>query len=250
MKVEHLHPWDVSLSRAREIQEELRTRVIARNAPGLTLPPRLVAGVDVSCPRSSPVAVAGVVVMQLPSMRVVERRRAAAELRFPYVPGYLSFREGEAVTAALRLVRSDVDVILFDGQGICHPRRFGLACHVGVLVDRPSVGCAKSLLLGSHREPALAAGSRRVIRDRGEAVGLALRTRRAVRPVYVSVGHLVDLPTAAGIVLRCCRGVRLPEPQREAHRWVTELGRGLGSGGDRIPSGREARKAQGGAAAC
>jgi deoxyribonuclease V len=163
--------------------------------------------------------------MHLPDMKVIERRSAVTPLGFPYVPGYLSFREGEAVTACLRHVESDVDAILFDGQGICHPRRFGLASHLGLLTGRPSVGCAKSLLTGTHAEPARAAGSRRRITAGKEVLGAALRTRDGVRPVYVSIGHLIDLPAAVRVVLACCRGYRLPEPQREAHRWVTELSR-------------------------
>jgi deoxyribonuclease V len=196
-----------------------------------------VAGIDVACPRAAATALAGVVVMALPGMEVLERRWAAAPLTFPYIPGYLSFREGESVVGALRKVSNAVDLLLFDGQGICHPRRFGLASHIGLLADRPSVGCAKSRLLGTHSEPATRAGSRRQIRDGGEVVGLALRTRRGVKPVYVSVGHLVDLPGAARTVLACCRGYRHPEPLREAHRWVTELGRQMGDGSPLAGSG-------------
>lgn len=225
MKVNILHSWNVSTGEARSIQDRLRHLVKTNPPRGFRLPPRLVAGVDVACPRSAPVAVAGAVVMHLPDMKVIERRSAVTPLGFPYVPGYLSFREGEAVTACLRHVESDVDAILFDGQGICHPRRFGLASHLGLLTGRPSVGCAKSLLTGTHAEPARAAGSRRRITAGKEVLGAALRTRDGVRPVYVSIGHLIDLPAAVRVVLACCRGYRLPEPQREAHRWVTELSR-------------------------
>lgn len=225
MKVRALHPWRVTIAEARAIQETLRGRVVTTLSPDLRLPPRTVAGIDVSCPRGDGVALAGVIVMSLPRMEVIERRAAAAPLSFPYVPGFLSFREGEAVTEALGKVRSPVDVFLFDGQGICHPRRFGLASHIGVILDRPAVGCAKSLLMGKHGEPAAARGSGCRILEGKEVLGFALRTRSGVRPVYVSVGHLVDLPAAVGIILACCRGYRLPEPLREAHRWVTELGR-------------------------
>jgi deoxyribonuclease V len=225
MKVKMLHSWDVSTGEARTIQNRLRSLVKTDPPIGFRLPPRLVAGVDVACPRSAPVAVAGAVVMRLPDMKVIERRSAVTPLSFPYVPGYLSFREGEAVSACLRRVESDVDAILFDGQGICHPRRFGLASHLGLLTGKPSVGCAKSLLTGTHAEPARAAGSRRRITADGEVLGASLRTRDGVRTVYVSIGHLIDLPAAIRVVLACCRGYRLPEPQREAHRWVTELSR-------------------------
>ena len=220
-----LHSWRVTTAEARAIQGRLRARVVPSFPPEASWPPRTVAGVDVACPRGAGTALAGAVVMGLPGMEVLERRSAARPLRFPYVPGYLSFREGEAVAAALARVRTPVDVFLFDGQGICHPRRFGLASHMGVLLNRPAVGCAKSLLTGRHDEPAAARGSRRRILQDGEALGCALRTRSGVRPVYVSVGHLVDLDTAVKVVLACGRGCRIPEPLREAHRWVTELGR-------------------------
>jgi len=230
VKVRQLHPWRVNPAEARAIQERLRNRVVTSPSPSFPSPLRTVAGIDVACPRAADTALAGVVVMALPGMEVLERQWAVAPLTFPYVPGYLSFREGESVVKALRKVSSAVDAFLFDGQGICHPRRFGLASHIGLLMDRPSVGCAKSRLLGKHSEPSPKAGSRRQIRDGGEVVGLALRTRRSVKPVYVSVGHLVDLPGAARIVLSCCRGYRHPEPLREAHRWVTQLGRQMGKG--------------------
>jgi len=225
MKVRKLHSWDVSIGEARTIQDELRVQVKTQPPRGFRFPPRLVAGIDVACPRSAPVTVAGVVVMRLPGMEVVERRSAVTPVSFPYVPGFLSFREGEAVSACLERVESDVDVLLFDGQGICHPRRFGLASHLGLLTGIPSIGCAKSRLLGTHREPSPAAGSRRRIVDGGEVLGTALRTRDGVKPVYVSIGHLIDLPAAVRVVLSCCRGYRLPETQREAHRWVTERSR-------------------------
>ena len=225
MIINDLHPWNVTTAEARRIQERFRERVVRACPPGFPIPPRVVAGIDVAVPRDAGLAVAAAVVMELPAMEVVERRFASAPLSFPYIPGYLSFREGEAVMAALRQLRSDVDVFLFDGQGICHPRRFGLASHLGVILGRPTVGCAKSLLLGHHGEPARARGSRRQIRDGSEVVGLAFRTRDGVRPVYLSIGHLVDLQAAARIVSACCRGYRLPEPLREAHRWVTEVSR-------------------------
>jgi deoxyribonuclease V len=199
--------------------------VVRENPPNRPPLSGLIAGVDVSCPSAFPVAVAAVVVMERRTMEVVERRAAVAPLRFPYVPGFLSFREGEAVVAALSQVEADVGCVMFDGQGICHPRRLGLASHMGVLLDRPSLGCAKSLLLGRHGDPSLRRGGRRRIRDRGETVGTALRTRQGVKPVFVSIGHLIDLETAARTVLSACRRYRLPEPQREAHRLVTRLGK-------------------------
>jgi deoxyribonuclease V len=226
--------WGLTLRHARGVQERLRARVRVEALPR----PRLVAGVDVAVPEGSAAGVAGVVVMRLPSLAVVERRSAVAPLRFPYVPGFLSFREGAVVLAALRRLASEPDLFLFDGQGICHPRRFGLAAHLGVILDRPAVGCAKSLLCGVHAEPGARRGCRARIVHRGEAVGLALRTRDGVRPVFVSVGHRADLAGAARAVLACARGYRLPEPLREAHRWVGELSRRLRDCG-RLPPATE-----------
>ena len=225
MKFREPHRWDLSIAEAREIQERLRSRV--RVEP-LVRPPRLVAGIDVTYPEGVGSALAGVVVMRLPSLEIVERAFAEAPLAFPYVPGYLSFREAPAVLAALRGLVAEPDLLLFDGQGLAHPRRFGLACHVGVIVDRPAAGCAKSLLVGRHAEPGMRRGCRRRIVDRGETVGVALRTRDGVRPVFVSVGHRVDLTGAIRAVLACSRGHRSPEPLREAHRAVGEVARGAG----------------------
>jgi deoxyribonuclease V len=223
LEINEPHRWDLTFPEARTLQDRLRSRVRIESLGK----PRLVAGADVALPPGAGDAVAGVVVMRLPSFEVVERRFAVAPLRFPYVPGYLSFREGEVVLAALRALESEPDLFLFDGQGICHPRRFGLASHLGVILDRPSVGCAKSLLCGSHAEPAVRRGSRRRIVLGGETVGMALRTRDAVRPVYVSIGHRAELMGAARAVLACCRGYRIPEPLRETHRWTGEVSRAL-----------------------
>jgi len=225
MRLRKLHSWDVTLAEAKALQEKLSGMVERRNGPGLGRRPRLIGGVDVACPSSHPVAVAVVVVMTRPGMEVVEVKGAVARLRFPYIPGFLSFREGEAVARALELVAAEVECFIFDGQGICHPRRLGLASHLGLLLERPAIGCAKSLLLGHDGAPSPRRGSRRQIRDGTEVVGCALRTRQGVKPVYVSIGHLVDLPTATGIILSSCSRYRLPEPQREAHRRVTALSR-------------------------
>ena len=160
--------------------------------------------------------IAAAVRWDLQERRAVETRLARRPLRFPYVPGLLSFRELPAVLAALRALRGPVDAILTDGHGLAHPRRFGIACHLGVLVDLPCAGVAKSVLVGEHREPAVRRGSRAALRDRGERVGTALRTREATRPVFVSVGHHIDLPGAEALVLACGAGLRLPEPTRLA----------------------------------
>ena len=163
---------------------------------------------------------AAVVVWDVQACRVVEQRVVRRKLRFPYVPGLLSFREAPAIVASLRRLESDPDVFLFDGQGLAHPRRFGLACHVGVLIDRPSLGCAKSLLVGTPAPLGAARGSVAPLTDRGERVGLALRTRENVKPVYVSIGHRLSLDVAVEAVLACCTQYRLPEPTRLADQLV------------------------------
>jgi deoxyribonuclease V len=137
------------------------------------------------------------------------------------VPGLLSFREAPAVLEALRLLQNDPDLIFVDGQGIAHPRRVGIASHIGVLVDRPTIGCAKSLLCGQHEAVADSVGSYSYVIDNGEIIGAALRTKAGVKPIYVSIGHKIDLETAIQIVLSCCRGYRLPEPTRLAHLAVS-----------------------------
>lgn len=154
--------------------------------------------------------------------RVIEERVARRPLTFPYVPGLLSFREAPAVLAALSELTAPVDALLCDGHGIAHPRRFGLACHVGVLTGTPAIGCAKSVLVGQHGEVGPSRGLRVPLEHRDERVGTVLRTRDRVRPVFVSIGHRMDLPTAEALVLACAIGFRLPEPIRRADRRVSQ----------------------------
>jgi deoxyribonuclease V len=189
-------------------------------------PLRRIAGVDVAFARDDSACIAAVVVWDLFEHAVVERQVARRPLRFPYVPGLLSFREAPAVLAALRKLRTAPDALICDGQGLAHPRRFGLACHVGLLVELPTLGCAKSRLCGGYREPAARRGSRTRLMLGGEIVGTVLRTRDDVRPVFVSAGHRVDLPSAERIVLAACAGYRLPEPTRRADRLVAAVRRG------------------------
>jgi deoxyribonuclease V len=182
--------------------------------------PRWLAGVDLAFAKADDTCIAGVVVWDVKSHEVVEQHVIRRPLRFPYVPGLLSFREAPAILAVLRKVRSEPDAFLFDGQGLAHPRRFGLACHVGLLIDRPSLGCAKSLLVGRFRAPGALRGSTSRIEHNSEHIGTALRTRDNVRPVYVSVGHRLSLEAAVDITLRASTGFRLPEPTRLADKLV------------------------------
>ena len=211
------HRWDVTPRRAIVIQRELAASV--RHGPPRAAP-RLVAGVDAAFTRDGERCIAGVVLWDRRERRTLEQHVALRPLRFPYVPGLLSFREAPAVLAALRKLRRRPDALICDGQGLAHPRRFGLACHVGVLSDLPAVGCAKSRLVGRHSEPGSRRGARCALTDRGERIGTVLRSRDGVRPLYVSIGHRFDLDSAVRLVLACAVGYRLPEPTRLADRLV------------------------------
>jgi deoxyribonuclease V len=219
------HPWNVSVEEAKRLQTELRTRLRMSDHPRLDTI-RKVAGVDNSYRRaaSSTTAYAVVVVLSFPELDVVEEAYARLPVEFPYVPGLLAFREGPAVLAAFRRLTVEPDVVLFDGQGYAHPRRLGLASHLGVILDRPSIGCAKTRLTGHCAEPGPAVGDWTPLIDRDEVIGAALRTRPGHAPLFVSIGNQVSLPTAVRIVLACCREERfMPEPTRLAHALVTKF---------------------------
>lgn len=209
------HPWDLSVDEARKLQPQLVEKVIAR----ATFDPdgvQTVAGVDVGF--QGDMARAAVVVLALPSLRPVDYAVARVPVTFPYVPGLLTFREGPSVIKALQGLRARPDLLIFDGQGLAHPLRIGLAAHMGVILDQPSIGCAKSRLLGEHDEPGNRVGDWTPLRDGAEVIGAVLRTRAGVKPVFVSIGHRVDLETAIDLVLRCTGRYRLPETTRYAHR--------------------------------
>jgi len=214
MPVQYFHPWKVTTAEARAIQLRLARLVSRKNEVSR---PKLVAGVDISAPRFQGRVRGTVVVLSYPELEVVEIGAVEQTVDFPYIPGLLSFRESPVILAAYEKLRSKPDLILVDGQGIAHPRRFGIASHLGVLLDVPTIGCAKSLLCGTHDVLGPEAGRTAGIEHGGEVVGMALRTKANVRPVYVSIGHKVDLAAAVSWVSRCCRGYRLPEPTRLAH---------------------------------
>jgi len=193
------------------LQRELAARVLPRRTFG---EPRLVAGTDVSV-RGGRVR-AAIVVLSLPDLEVVEVATAVRPTEFPYVPGLLAFREVPVLLDAWERLEAEPDVLVVDGHGLAHPRRFGIACTLGVLLDRPAIGCGKSRLCGTHREPALRRGSRCRLVDRGEVIGKVLRTRDGVKPVFASIGHRVDLETATRLLLRWAPRYRLPEPIRAA----------------------------------
>lgn len=205
------------------LQERLRERVAIEHQAGPSI--HAIAGADLAFDQRTEIAFAGVVVYEFPQLQEIERRSARKRLRFPYVPGLLSFRETPALLAAFGQLRSEPDLLLIDGHGRAHPRLFGIACHVGVLLDKPTIGCAKSLLVGDHEEPPVESGATAPLVFRGQQVGLALRTREGVKPIYVSVGNRVSLESAVRLVMRCVDGFRIPKPTREADHYVRELRR-------------------------
>ena len=213
-----LHEWELTLAEAVALQQELRGRLCLQ--AGLD-PVKRVAGVDVSFRGDA--ARAAVVVLSFPELEPVDQAGAVVPITFPYIPGYLSFREGPAVLAAFERLTLWPDLVLFDGQGTAHPRRFGLACHLGLFLDLPSIGCAKSRLWGICAEPGSNRGDWASLYDGEEVIGAALRSRPGTRPLYVSPGQRMDLPTAIRFVLACCRRYRLPETTRWAHRRAGSL---------------------------
>ena len=219
MKFTSPHAWQVTIEQAREIQHALREQVVHEDAFG---PVDLVAGVDVGFP-SREVARAAVAVLSFPALEPTASACARRAVRFPYVPGYLSFREVPAVLAALEKLQAPPDVILCDGQGYAHPRRMGIACHLGVVTGIPTVGVAKTRLVGDYVEPGPLRGDWEPLRDGGETIGAVLRTRDRVKPLFVSSGHRVSLDSAIDLVLRCCGRFRLPETTRAAHRLASGL---------------------------
>jgi deoxyribonuclease V len=221
MNVHILHSWNVSPSEAISLQKRLAERV--SHCSTLTPNYRLVAGVDVACSRFSNHLFAGVVVCDRKNWEVIETAEVATETSFPYIPGLLSFREAPGVLEAFDRLRCRPDVVLVDGAGFAHPRRFGLACHLGVLLNLPTIGVAKSRLIGNYREPALRRGSATRLVSDGETIGRVVRTRAGVRPLFVSIGHRISLDEAVRVVLASTSRYRLPEPIRAAHQHVGSL---------------------------
>lgn len=212
-----LHTWSLSPREAVELQRELAPQVIRTGSLGKS---RLLAGADLAFTADGSHSVAGVVIWDSHLDEIVEQVVVKKRVTFPYVPGLLSFREAPALLAAFERIKSNPGVVFFDGHGLAHPRRFGLACHMGLWLDRPSLGCGKSLLVGEHDEPGVERGSMSPLVHKGETIGMAVRTRDRVKPIYVSVGHKVSLGAAVDAVLRACTRYRLPEPTRLADKLV------------------------------
>ena len=222
-----LHPWKVTPREAIALQRTLARRV---QCLPLKTTPRWIAGLDAAFTADGQYCLAAVVLWDLVESRLVEQHTASCRLRFPYIPGLLSFREAPSLLAALRRLEGKADVLICDGQGLAHPRRFGIACHVGVICNLPAIGCAKSRLTGLHGDLRHERGSRVPLTDGREVIGEVVRTQTGVRPVFVSIGHKIDLPGARQLVMDCASRYRLPEPTRLADRLVAAAKCGLSTG--------------------
>ena len=232
--MEKLHSWNLSYSKARDLQERLAGKVL--HTP-LKKPPRTVAGLDCAFSKDGKKILAAVIILKLPTFALIETKRATRKVTFPYIPGLLSFREAPVCIAAVEKLQKQPDVFIIDGQGIAHPRRLGLAAHLGLFFNKPTVGCAKSRLIGQFEEPPLEKGSYSLLKDKKstrrkmsdkqvlnyEVIGAVLRTRTNCRPVFVSVGHKCVLKDAVELTLACTTKYRLPEPTRLAHQLVGKL---------------------------
>jgi deoxyribonuclease V len=222
MDFAQLHSWKLTPKEAIALQKELASRVDRRTPLG---PCELVAGADISYNRFSPIFYGSVVVLKTSDWSVVEVQDVVGENAFPYIPGLLSFREAPILLQAFAKLKEKPDVVMVDGQGIAHPRRLGIASHLGLWLDLPTIGCAKSRLTGTFEEPAKDAGSMSALMDGKEEIGKVLRTKKNIQPLYISVGHRIDLDSAVRLVLESCRGYRIPEPTRQAHLHVNEVRR-------------------------
>lgn len=214
MKFKNIHPWDLSSREAIKLQNQLRRKIKLKK---FSVTPKLIAGADVSFKKGR--AYGAVVVVNCPEFKVIENVRKIAKISYPYIPGLLTFREGPVLEKCFKAIKFEPEVIIFDGQGIAHPRNMGLATHLGILLDKPTIGCAKTRLFGDYVEPGKKRSSFSYLLDnQAKMIGAVLRTRDNIKPVYVSAGHKIDLISSIRIVLRCTKKYRLPEPLRLAHQ--------------------------------
>jgi deoxyribonuclease V len=234
MKVKKLHNWNLSYSQAIALQKQLSEKV---QMIELKNQPKTIAGIDCAFSRDKKRIIACVVLLKLPGFELIETENAVQKLTFPYIPGLLSFRESPACIAAVEKLKHEPDAFIIDGQGIAHPRRFGLACHLGLFFDKPTIGCAKSRLIGTFENPPLQKGTYSLLKDTSagnnqssiinnqlrEVIGAVVRTRTNVEPVFVSVGNKCSLKNAIEITLNCTTKYRIPEPTRLAHQLVSKL---------------------------
>jgi len=220
MNIPFLHPWKVSPAEAREIQEKLRKRLRLRPPRA---PLKTIAAGDVAYSREDDMTYAAFLLFTYPGLTLLESASAKGRASFPYVPGFLTFREAPILLRAFSRLKTRPDLILIDGQGIAHPRFMGIAAHIGLILNLPAIGCAKSRLIGTHEELAPDRGKTVPLLVGDRTAGMVLRTRAGVKPVYVSPGHKMNMETSVKIVLSLCRGYRIPEPMRQAHMFVSKL---------------------------
>lgn len=215
VRLQQLHDWNLTTVEARDLQNRLAMEV---SRVGSVIAPRFIGGVDVSLKKSRGTGTAAVVVLEYPELNLVETKIMQGEINFPYIPGLLSFREAPLILKACKQLMHTPDLMIVDGQGIAHPRRLGIAAHLGLLFDIPTIGCAKSRLCGTFREPAREPGNYEELMDKGETIGVVLRTKYNTNSVYISIGNKIAIEDAIFWVMSCCRGYRLPEPIRLAHQ--------------------------------
>jgi deoxyribonuclease V len=220
MKINHLHKWDVTPKEGIAIQKSLMNTVVY-DRPVDVNTVRLVGGVDVSVKNG--MSQAAVVVMTFPELQIIETALTIKPTPFPYVPGLLSFREGPVLVEAFEKLHNVPDVFIFDGMGRIHPRRIGIASHMGLWLDKATIGCGKTHFIGEYDLPGESKGDYSYLTDKGETLGVVLRSRDKVKPVYISAGHLIDLGSAIEIVMMCTPKYRLPEPIRKAHKAAGDL---------------------------
>ena len=214
VRLNQLHDWHLTISESRELQNRLAPEV---SRVGGVTEPLYIAGVDVSIRKSSGIGTAAAVILEYPELSVVETKVITGEINFPYVPGLLSFREAPLILQCCAKLEHTPDLIMVDGQGIAHPRRLGIAAHLGLFFDTPTIGCAKSRLCGEHQIPGIEPGNFEELVDNSETIGVVLRTKYNTKPVFISIGNKIALEDAIYWVMCCCRGYRLPEPIRFAH---------------------------------
>ena len=219
MKIRRLHRWNLSYQQAIALQKQLADKLLFTP---LKKPPKLIAGLDCAFSKDKQKIAAVALILQLPDFKLVETVTTVKKVTFPYIPGLLSFREAPVCIAAVEKLKKIPDLFIIDGQGIAHPRRLGLAAHLGLFFDKPTIGCAKSRLIGTFNEPSPQKGNYSLLKDKNQTIGAVLRTRTNVKPVFISAGHKCQLDDAIQWVLKCAVKYRLPEPTRLAHQIVSK----------------------------
>jgi len=218
LKYLNLHSWKVSPQEAIKIQKDLKPKISLKKSFSKI---DKIAGADVTYYQNK--MIAGVIIFEFPNLKIIEKQSFISSINFPYIPGLLTFREGPSLLEAFKKIKIAPDVILFDGQGIAHPRRMGIATHLGLFLNRPTIGCAKSRLSGKYTSVGEQKGDYTPLKEGEEVLGVVLRTRKGVKPIFLSPGHKIDLPNSIEIVLKCIVKYRLPLPVREAHIFVNQI---------------------------